>query len=605
LPGQLSLPALMQGEVDFSDSHPDLRPNTDGWSTAGGHVAGTDARDSSGSAVSAFGLKLIGDIALHNRADLLEALEEEPGIDRNTCDDRLVLSAYRKWNERCADFLLGEFAFAIWDDRERRLFCCRDHLGSRLLFYYRDRDRVIFANDPRRILGTGGVPRQVNLRKIAVLAVPGGRRSYPEETFHLGIRLLPPGAWMAVDRTGVRQQVYWRPEIREDLLPRGEREVFEALGALLKQAVECRVERSGATAAHLSGGLDSSAVVTLAARYLGAKNRTLNAFSAVVPDQTPSIQDEREFIDELAGYPGVRLNYVNAQGRGPFDWIDNPSRFESTPIVTSRQYLIDALQDAAREQGADLLLQGLGGEYGPTGWGRGYYFELAVTGRWPTLVSEMIALRRVRGISPIRALGGEALDVVFPRRRHVCWLLLHAGFVRSSGVSATQVPWGSRWPDERRRQAATLRSWLDLDALKMMDLFEVGGLRLSNPLLDKRVMEFCLAARGGCRVRNGYQRYLVRMALDGILPRKIQWRTSKAPFSPDYFPRYNSQLEKVREYVGGIGPRDPIRAVVDVNALHALVQRPPVPDGDFEALVTVPATVYLICFLRQFPEFRP
>jgi asparagine synthase (glutamine-hydrolysing) len=591
----------MQGEVDFSDPLSGLRANTDGVSASISRAPGSEDRI----VASPFGLKLIGHIALHNRSDLLAALRGEPPIEKTVCDARLVLSAYRKWREKCADFLLGEFAFAIWDERERCLFCCRDHLGSRFFFYYRDRDRVIFANDPGRILGTRGVPRKINLRKIAGLAVLGGRRIYPEETFHTGLQLLPPGAWMAMNHGGVRQQAYWCPSVRDDLVPRGEGEVFEALAALLKQAVECRVERSTATAAQLSGGLDSSALVTLAARYLGARNRTLNAFSAIVPDQAPPIQDEREYIDELAGYPGLRLNYVTAPGRGPFDEIDDSTRFESTPIVASTQYLNDALEAAAREQGADVMLHGESGELGPTCWGRGYYLELAVTGRWRALVREMIALRRVSGISPIRVLGSEFLDVVFPRRRYVCLQLLQAGFVSSAGVSSRPFPWASRWPDQRTGQLEALRAWLEKDAMRIKDMREGEQLRLTDPFLDKRVVEFCLSAPGRYKVRNGYRRYLVRMALNGILPRKIQWRTSKAPFSPDYFRRYNSQLEKVRQYVRGIGTRDPVRAVVDVEALNAMLQRPPVQDGDFGALLTVPQTVYLICFLRQFPEFRP
>jgi hypothetical protein len=107
------------------------------------------------------------------------------------------------------------------------------------------------------------------------------------------------------------------------------------------------------------------------------------------------------------------------------------------------------------------------------------------------------------------------------------------------------------------------------------------------------------------KVRNGYQRYLIREALDGMLPRRIQWRTNKAPFSPDYFFRYNTQLEKARCFVAAISPRDPIRSVVDVERLKLLLRPAPVPRGNAESLTAVPTTIYLILFLRQFTEFRP
>jgi asparagine synthase (glutamine-hydrolysing) len=161
------------------------------------------------------------------------------------------------------------------------------------------------------------------------------------------------------------------------------------------------------------------------------------------------------------------------------------------------------------------------------------------------------------------------------------------------------------WPNQRRQQRTELRGWLARASIRV-DLSEPGSrLRRSYPLLDKRVVEFCLGVPGEFKVRNGYRRYLIRKALDGILPPRIQWRTSKTAFSPDYFIRYNKQLQKAREFVAGVGIGDPIRSVVDVKALNGLLQRPPVPDGDVAALDVIPTTIYLICFLRQFPEFRP
>jgi hypothetical protein len=134
-----------------------------------------------------------------------------------------------------------------------------------------------------------------------------------------------------------------------------------------------------------------------------------------------------------------------------------------------------------------------------------------------------------------------------------------------------------------------------------------GQIRVSRPLLDKRVLEFCLAAPPAMKVQNGYRRYLVRKSLEGVLPEKIRWRISKLPFSPDYFARYDAQLGKAREFLAAIGPNDPVRSAIDVDRLGALVK--PVNPGDpasvDAAYHVVPANIYAICFLRQFAEYRP
>lgn len=77
------------------------------------------------------------------------------------------------------------------------------------------------------------------------------------------------------------------------------------------------------------------------------------------------------------------------------------------------------------------------------------------------------------------------------------------------------------------------------------------------------------------------------------------------PYSPDYFVRYNAQLGMARDFVSAIGPKDPVRAVVDVEQLAALTQPVDALSGSAAARDQVPVTMYLINFLRQFPEFRP
>jgi asparagine synthase (glutamine-hydrolysing) len=596
-------------EVDFSVPDPVLRRGGIELS-ATGPVRDGSPRDSPQVPPNPFivvcsrlQLTLAGDIALHNRAHLLSDLRGGPDGDCAPCDGELVLAAYAKWGVRCPEFLLGEFSFAIWDSRERHLFCCRDQMGARPLFYFLDQAGVVFASDPRQILGLPRVPRKLNLEKLSALAFPGGLKQYPEETFHAGIHCLPPGSWIVVDQRGIRRQAYWQPEIREDLVPRRDEEVFEALGDLLKQAVESRVARTKTPAALLSGGLDSSSIVSLAGRFLAAKNGSLTAFAAILSDEMKlRIADEREYIDEFRGFPGVHIEYVTPGG-GPFDSIEDTARFELTFMQSSRRYLYEALKAAALSRGADILLDGEGGEYGPTNWGSPYYAQLALTGRWPTLLREMNAVRRVAGGSPVRVLAGQLLRLAAPQRHSRPNLLLQSDFVRSTGVSSGVARKWPQWPDQRRQQKSELRDWLARAAIRVDVLGPCP--RHSYPLLDKRVVEFCLAVPGNYKVRNGYRRYLIRKALDGILPPRIQWRTSKAPFSPDYFKRYNRQLRKVRDFVADIGVGDAIRSVVDVNALTELLQRPPVKDGDIEALGSIPTTVYLICFLRQFPEFRP
>jgi asparagine synthase (glutamine-hydrolysing) len=385
-------------------------------------------------------------------------------------------------------------------------------------------------------------------------------------------------------------------------VPHREEDAFEALRELLFDAVECRVRGKSTVAAYLSGGIDSSALVGIASRCLAKSNRGVLAIAAVLPDGSkPQFADEREFIDEFNTWPNVTIAHVAPEDGGPFDGIEESSYFASSPLHPSRRYLFDAMQDVAVRGGADVILAGMWGEAGPTTWGRGYYLELAFALKWHTLAWELQRLWAVRHISPVRILGREIPDFLSPGRLFEPPVLLAPDFL----MAMEEVSSHRRlhWPDHRRVQASQIRRRMSTHAFRPGT--PVTRVPMTLPFLDKRVLEFCLAAPGSLKVRDGYQRYLIRRALDGILPKKIQWRTTKCPFAPDYFKRYLGQIGKARDFVAAIRRNDPVRLIIDVDRLRYLLDHPDTPPARAAALTVVPSTIYLISFLRQFAEFRP
>jgi asparagine synthase (glutamine-hydrolysing) len=407
---------------------------------------------------------------------------------------------------------------------------------------------------------------------------------------------------MTVERDRVRQRRYW--EIKLDGLPavpRRPEECFQAFREILFQSVECRLDRERPVAALLSGGLDSSAIVSIASRYLAKQNRELTAVSAVPAEEraTPFAGD-REYIDEFRSWPNVRIRYVTGCGRGPFDSLDDPGRFAAFPLRSSRFYLNEECEKAALASGARTLLWGSGGEFAATAWASRYYLELALGLRCPTLVRELKSLRSVQNVSPFRTLAGQLLRALLPLRGQTAVLLLTPEFRSECRVGPA---WKDRSLRQRPYQAASLRYWLSKHALARGQTVNLVPPR--SPLLDKRILEFCLALPAGMNVRDGYQRYLIRRALDGVLPPRIQWRTSKAHFSPDYYVRYNAQLGMARSFVAAIGSRDPVRSVIDVNRIEKMLIPVDVATVNVAARDDVPVTLYTINFLRQFPEFQP
>lgn len=546
-------------------------------------------------------LTITGDVWLHNRAELLSVFGIQ-AVERDCADLCLIVLAYEKWGKDCGQHLLGEFSFSIWDARHRLLFCCRDHMGFRPFLYWSRGSRFVFASNIRLILGVEDVPRELNLRRFADLGGDRTTLSCHSDTFHAGIHSLRPGTALTVDRTGLHIHSYWVPVIRPELVPRRPEDAIEALREILIEAVECRIPEDGAATVELSGGLDSSGVASIAARCMARKGRTLHALSGILPeDRLREYSDERDFIDEFRAWPNIQIQYVSASGRGPFDTIETPQAFVETPVRAPFFYLHEEFKKVSLQHGARHQLRGLQGELGLTSKADAYYVELALKLRWATLANELIKLRDVQGLRPLRHLGGRFWDLLRPAPAYSNnGGILLAGEL-ATHMSVDRMP-SFRSPSQRGQQLRQIEGFLGAHATWWGRTVE-DGIRFSHPWIDKRVIEFCLAAPPELKVKNGYRRHLIRSALDGILPERIQWRTSKSPFSPDYYARYDAQLGMVRNFLAAIGPRDPIRSAIDIQKLSALVR----PDSSGVALAArdvVPANIYAICFLRQFTEFR-
>jgi asparagine synthase (glutamine-hydrolysing) len=131
-----------------------------------------------------------------------QALRVELGARdwRSRTDTEVLLQAYATWGRACVERLRGMFAFGLWDAQRRELFLARDRLGVKPLYYYSDEGVFVFASEVRALLASGLVPRRLDPlglgEYLTYQSVPA-----PRTLIH-GVRALPPGGWLVVDRTG-------------------------------------------------------------------------------------------------------------------------------------------------------------------------------------------------------------------------------------------------------------------------------------------------------------------------------------------------------------------------------------------------------------------
>jgi asparagine synthase (glutamine-hydrolysing) len=250
-----------------------------------------------------------------NREELISALKSKNARLRDDTDAELVLKAYECWGEECPVRILGDFAFVIWDMRQRQLFCARDILGVRPFYYYTDGRKFLWASELQQLFRDPGVPREPNEGMVAeYLAASLTDR---EETLYKGIMRLAPAHSLLLRAGRIDKRWYWDVDPSKEVRHRTDEEYAEHFSEVFAEAVRCRLRSQEPVGAELSGGLDSSAVVGMAQRlYQEGRATDLGfvTFSLVYPGLAC---DESAYIDDVVRMWGVKSNRVRYEAPEP------------------------------------------------------------------------------------------------------------------------------------------------------------------------------------------------------------------------------------------------------------------------------------------------
>src|SRR5689334_7069514 len=242
--------------------------------------------------VDRHGCILAWDGRLDNREELITLLRDELRVDCS--DSSIVVAAYHKWGVAFPQRIIGDFAFSLWDPISRTLLLARDPVGARLLFYYADKNRLIWASRLEPLLELPGIELEINDEYVAgYLSLPPGEGLPP----YKNIRGVPP-AHLASPRDGkVVCRRFWGLDPDKEIRYQTDREYEEHFLALFSEALRTRLRADGPVWADLSGGLDSSSIVCVADEVMkggSVQARSLETVSAVFDESSTS--DERKFI---------------------------------------------------------------------------------------------------------------------------------------------------------------------------------------------------------------------------------------------------------------------------------------------------------------------
>ncbi|MEJ0064434.1 MAG: asparagine synthase-related protein [Caulobacteraceae bacterium] len=465
--------------------------------------------------------------------------------------------------------LLGDFAFAAWDARARRLVLARDAMGGVPLFYHLADGFIAFATDYPGLFAAPDVPRQLDAAALGDYLVLNHRRS--EETFYAGVRRVPSGALAIVEGGRLRLQQHWAPNVRAPARRGKLADIIAEARDLLDQAVAARLRSLTPVAAEATGGLDSSAVAATAARLLAP--RRLHTLTLLPPPGLSVVPLRGHYPDEhdkvaALGRMHANLDVEFLAPSQPHPNETDPRRMFAlvgAPVRNPINYGWFAhLRDRAAESGHRVLLTGQEGNFTLSWDGRLAPFEWFRSFRYDLLVPELLALKRRSGVTWRRVLANSIVQHLEPKavRRwryarqpgmYFAWepySAVDARFAEMAGLLARSIAAGHepslglpRSGRQARAEAIHAHHEHALDFAAFSPALH--GVQLRHPLRDRRLVEFTLSLPETLFSRNGVRRLFARQVLADRLPPQIIEEQRPGTQSPDWYERLTQRRDEI------------------------------------------------------------
>ena len=436
-------------------------------------------------------------------------------------DSEVIVHAYEQWGDACFARFNGMWAVALADLNAGRVVLSRDHFGIKPLYYARSGARWLFASEIKALLQDPEL-RTAPDDQLIFEYLAHGLHDHRDETFFQGIQRVPQASYAVIDQAGMRVQRYWEPRLGTQGAA-----TPEAFGALFRKAIARRLVSDVPVGACLSGGLDSSSIVSVLSDLLrdqsadtGSLGGRVQTFSAVFDGDAI---DERAFIEEEVRASGATTDYVRPSAPDFLREVTDLVWFQEEPQVSTGPYAQwCVLREAASHvrvvldgQGGDELLAG----YVP--YHLVYLRQLLSERRFGAFVREAWAAR----------------DLLWPlvsRRRRTPgaggqWRRL----LRPEFLASVRPARDTRSPNRLKDRLLQDLTTYSLPALlRYEDRNSMAhSIESRVPWLDPELVEAVLNLPDQAIIHGGWNRSLLRQAMAGTLPERIRKRRWKVGFT--------------------------------------------------------------------------
>lgn len=492
---------------------------------------------------------------LYNTQELRQSLISMGYSFETRCDTEVVLTGCIALGIDFVKQMNGIFSFAIWNDKDQRLFLARDRLGVKPLFYTILDDTLVFGSEIKALFQYPGFKPRLDARGLSEVFGLGPAKSYGFGVFKDVFEVLP-GHILTFSRTGISEAPYWRliSAPHEDSFE----ETVEKTRYLLVDAVERQMISDLPICTLLSGGVDSSLVTAICANALKAQNKQLDTYSFDFVDNAKNFKSndfqpsqDRPYVDIMAQSVGSRHTYLECDSLdladNLFDAVDARDLPNMADVEASLLYFC---RRVAAHNKVALTGECADEIFGGYPWFHKPELMAATTFPW----SRNMETRK-------RLLSDQLLSAID--------LEGYARAAYEKSIAETPHLIGENALEARRREIAYLNlKWFMVTLLDRMERCSMSaGMEARVPFADHRIVEYLWNVPWEMKCPNGVVKGLLREAGKGLIPDEILFRR-KSPYPKTYNPDYEKLLGN-RLLAILSDPNAPIHPLVDCGKIKA------------------------------------
>lgn len=486
---------------------------------------------------------------IYNYIELRQELRGFGHDFRTETDTEVILAAYRHWGEDCVSRFNGMWAFAIYDRRLKRVFLSRDRFGVKPLYYYQKDGMFAFASEIRQLLPfVSSVEAELDL--VRAFLVTNGT-DLGESTFFKGIFRLPAShnAILDMEKRKLSPSRYFELRKQADTGALGIEEAIERFHALLESSVSLRLRSDVKVGTCLSGGMDSSSVAAIASRQ--HRKIAEGRFGAITAVSEQESNNEAGFAKMVADSSDLDWHTVRPTYDDFVSSLPAVVRAQEEPFGGASLTMQYFVMKTARDNGITVLLDGQGGDEILLGYEKYYGAFVASafkSGGFPALVSALFATAKnnskMRSLNLVKyILGGLSAPMrnyYYKRQhRHLAGVDFNFQHIRKFASSSS---------DSFNLQKLEIESTNLPILLRCEDKNSMAhAIEARLPLLDYRLVEFCLSLPDSYKIRDGWSKWIMRKAMSPQLPEAVAWRKNKFGFeAPDdlWLGRHSTEMER-------------------------------------------------------------